>query len=227
MPTKSYVGRILKRRRFKRLKIAFAVIFALLILAVIYFMRNVTNVFLSVSEASVRAMNAQAVNEAVSSVLADGVEYSDLIEIVRDGEGDVISVTADTVTINRLARDTARLARENFAALSEEGVSVPLGALTGIEALAGFGPSIQIKIIPVNSIECRFGSSFSSAGINQTLHTITMQVVSYISVILPSQTVNITAVAEVPVAESVIAGRIPDVYLQSGWINANGGLVPD
>ena len=216
-----------RRGRHRKLKLIVAVLCALVIFVTLYFMRNVTAVFLSVSEASVLAMNTIAVNEAISAVLAEGVEYDDLITISRDGDGNVNSITANTAAINALARQVNRLARQNFAELSEEGVSVPLGALTGIEALAGFGPSINIKIIPVNSIDSRFVSQFTSAGINQTLHSLTIQVVAEISIILPSQTVKKTAVSEVLVAEAVIRGTIPDVYLQGGWLSGGGGLLPD
>ena len=216
-----------RRGRHGKLKFAIAVLCAIIIFFMVYFMRNVTAVFISVSEASVLAMNTIAVNEAISSVLAEGVEYDDLITISRDGDGNVSSITANMAAINEFARKVNRLARENFDVLSEEGVSVPLGALTGIEALAGFGPSINIKIIPVNSIDSRFVSQFTSAGINQTLHSLIIQVVAEISIILPSQTVKKTAVSEVLVAESVIRGAIPDVYLQGGWLSGAGGLLPD
>ena len=215
-----------RRGKHRKLKLAVAVLCGVIIFFSVYFMRNVTAVFLSVSEASVLAMNTIAINEAISSVLAEGVEYDDLITITRDDDGNVSSITANTAAINELARNVNRLARENFAALSEEGVSVPLGALTGIEALAGFGPSINIKIIPVNSIDSRFVSQFTSAGINQTLHSLIIQVVAEISIILPSQTVKKTSVSEVLVAESVIRGTIPDVYLQGGWLSGGGGLIP-
>ncbi len=216
-----------RRRKHRKLKLAVAVFCCIIIFFMVYFMRNVTAVFLSVSEASVLAMNTIAVNEAISSVLSEGVEYDDLITITRDSDGNISSLTANTTLINGLARRINRLARENFAALSEEGVSVPLGALTGIEALAGFGPSINIKIIPVNRIESRFVSQFTSAGINQTLHSLVIQVVAEISIILPSQTVKKTAVSEVLVTESVIRGNIPDVYLQGGWLSGGGGLIPE
>lgn len=226
----TYTARGVRRRRHSRhgkLKLFVALFCALIIFATLYFMRNVTAVFLSVSEASVLAMNTTAVNEAISTALSDGVEYDDLITITRDADGDVNSITANTAAVNALARQVNRLARRNFSALSSEGVSVPLGALTGIEALAGFGPSINIKIIPVNSIDSRFVSQFTSAGINQTLHSLIIQVVAEISIILPSQTVKKTAVSEVLVAESLIRGNIPDIYLQGGWLSGGGGLLPD
>ena len=225
--TLSRRGRRRRRGKYGKLKLAVALFCGVIIFFTVYFMRNVTAVFVSVSEASVLAMNTLAVNEAISTVLSEGVEYDDLINITRDEDGNVSSITANTAVINELARKVNRLARENFAELSEEGVSVPLGALTGVEALAGFGPSINIKIIPVNSIDSRFVSQFTSAGINQTLHSLTIQVVAEISIILPSQTVKKTSVSEVLVAESVIRGTIPDVYLQGGWLSGGAGLVSD
>ena len=48
--------------------------------------------------------------------------------------------------------------------MSQEGILVPIGALTGIEALAGFGQKINLKIIPISNVECRFVSKFLEAG---------------------------------------------------------------
>ena len=75
------------------------------------------------------------------------MRYEDLITIERDEGGNVTSITTDSLKINRIARDTAYLSQENLTKMSAEGIQVPIGALTGIEALAGFGQKINIKII--------------------------------------------------------------------------------
>ena len=102
----------------------------------------------------------------------------------------------------------------------------PIGALTGIEALAGFGQKINIKIIPISNVECRFVSKFRQAGINQTLHSLYLEIVSDISIILPSKSTNLASTIEVLICESVITGKIPDVYLQASMSGENGVLVP-
>lgn len=215
-----------KNSKFRRFKVL-VVIFCLLIVGVlIYFQRNVTRVLISISEATIRSITTVAVNDAIYYTLNDTIRYEDLITIERDEGGNVTSITTDSLKINRIARDTAYLSQENLNTMSAEGIMVPLGALTGIEALAGFGEPINIKIIPISNVECRFVSKFKEAGINQTLHSLYLEIVSDISIILPSKSTNLASTIEVLICESVIVGKIPDTYLQASWANANNGLVP-
>lgn len=202
-------------------------IFCLMIIGVlIYFQSNVTRVLISISEATIRSITTVAVNDAIYYTLNDAVRYEDLISIERDANGDVTSITTDSLKINRIARDTAYLSQENLTRMSAEGIMVPIGALTGIEALAGFGTKINIKIIPISNVECRFVSKFESAGINQTKHSLYLEIVSDISIIMPSKSTNLASKIEVLICESVIAGKIPDTYLQASLLNGGAALVP-
>ncbi len=215
-----------KNRKFKRFKIIFVLICLLTIGTLVYFQRNVTKVLISISEATIRSITTVAVNDAIYYTLNDAMRYDDFISIVRDSDGNVTSITTDSLKINRIARDTAYLSQENLTKMSAEGIMVPIGALTGIEALAGFGQKINIKIIPISNVECRFVSKFRQAGINQTLHSLYLEIVSDISIILPSKSTNLASTIEVLICESVITGKIPDVYLQASMSGENGVLVP-
>ena len=215
-----------KNRKFTRFKIIIVLICFLAIGTLIYFQRNVTRVLISISEATIRSITTVAVNDAIYYTLNDAVRYDDLITIERDSGGNVTSITTDSLKINRIARDTAYLSQENLTKMSAEGIMVPLGALTGIEALAGFGQKINIKIIPISNVECRFVSKFRQAGINQTLHSLYLEIVSDISIILPSKSTNLASTIEVLICESVITGKIPDTYLQASF-GGDVSLVPN
>ncbi len=214
-----------KRGKHKRLKIITAVIFLFVIAALLFFQHNVTNILISISEATIRSVTTVAVNDAIYYTLNDNLRYEDLVTITYDEEGNVSTITTDSLKINRIARDTAYLSQENLNRMSQEGIQVPLGAFTGVEALAGFGKKINIKIIPISNVNCKFVSKFTQAGINQTKHSLYLEIVSDISIILPDKTSNLASTTEVLVCESVIAGKIPDVYLQSSLIGGSS-LVP-
>lgn len=216
----------MKNKKFRRFKIIIVLLFLTVIGVAVYFQRNVTRVLISISEATIRSITTVAVNDAIYYTLNDAMRYEDLISIDRDEDGNVTSITTDSLKINRIARDTAYLSQENLTKMSQEGIMVPMGALTGIEALAGFGKRINIKIIPISNVECRFVSKFRQAGINQTLHSLYLEIVSDISIILPSKSTNLASTIEVLICESVITGKIPDVYLQSSVMNGEGTLVP-
>lgn len=213
-------------KKFKKFKIIISLLCLFIILTLFYFQRNVTKVLISISEATIRSITTVAVNDAIYYTLNDGVRYEDLIHIVRDSDGNITSITTDSLKINRIARDTAYFSQENLNKMSAEGILVPLGALTGIEALAGFGQKINIKIIPISNVECRFVTKFLQAGINQTLHSLYLEIVSDISIILPSKSTNLASTIQVLICESVITGKIPDTYLNASLTPNFSPLVP-
>ena len=194
-----------KKRRRKTIVAVLLSVCLVVIAAAIYFQRNVTKVLISIS---------------------DGVRYEDLVSIERDAAGDITAVSANALKINKIARDAASISQANLKNLSLNGIPVPLGALTGIEALAGFGPRIHIRIIPVSSVTCAFSSEFESVGINQTKHSIYLNVVADISIVMPSRTEKFAVKTDILVCECVLVGEVPDVYLQGDIFGNHSGLVP-
>ncbi len=205
-----------KARKHKKLKLIIFIISFLIIAIILYFQSNVKSVLISISQATIRQINTVAVNDAIYYTLNDDMRYEDLITIDRDTVGNVTSITTNSLKINRIARDTAYLSQENLNKMSAKGIEVPVGALTGIQSLSGFGPLITIKIIPISNVQCRFSSKFENVGINLTKHSIFLEIVSDVSIILPANTTNLSTTIEVLICESVIAGKIPDVYFNGG-----------
>ena len=215
-----------KKRRKRRFYLFLLIFLALGVTLFIYFQNNVPRVLISISEATMRASTTVAVNDAVFYTLSDEMRYEDLVTITRDEAGNIVGIGANALKINKIARDTASISQSNLKNLSLNGIPVPLGALTGIEAFAGLGPSIHFRIIPVSSVSCDFSSAFESVGINQTKHSIYLNVVADISIVMPSRTENFAVVTEILIGESVIVGKIPDTYLQSDIFGKKTDLSP-
>ncbi len=224
-------GNIKKRKKRLRLKTRLIILFfALLFIAVLlflYFQRNVTRVLISISEATMRASTTIAVNDAVYYTLSDEMRYEDLVTVDRNEQGDIVAVSANVLKINKIARDTASISQANLKNLSLNGIPIPLGALTGIEAFAGVGPRIHFRIIPVSSVSCDFSSSFESVGINQTKHTIYLNVIADISIVMPSRTEEFSVLTEIMVGEFVVVGSIPDTYLHTDIFGDKANLTPN
>lgn len=211
----------------KRRLLGFILIVVLLSVGLfLYFQRNVTRVLISISEATMRASTTVAVNDAVYYTLSDEMRYEDLVTITRNEQGDIVAFEANPLKINKIARDTASISQSNLKNLSLNGIPVPLGALTGIEAFAGLGPSIHFRIIPVSSVSCAFSSMFESVGINQTKHSIYLHVIADISIVMPSKTKNFAVTTQILVGEYVIVGTVPDTYLQSDIFDNKSDLSP-
>ena len=173
--------------------------------------------------AEVRAICTNSVNLAVTTVVGGGLKYDDLFTVVKDSDDDVSMVQANSPEINLISREIANLAQANLDALGSQEISVPAGTFTGLALLMGMGPEVTISVIPIGSALCDFVSYFTSAGINQTLHKIYINVHAVISIVTPIDEPTITVTAEVLVAENLIVGDVPQFYF--GNSVQNGGFM--
>ena len=98
------------------------------------------------------------------------------------------------------------------------------GSITGSRYLAGVGPRIQIKILPLGSVTTDFKSKFESSGINQTIHKIYLDVACKVNVVTPYDSIETEIVNQVLMTESVIIGEIPETYYNLEGIDSNSLL---
>ncbi len=206
-------------RRYKKpLRIKKYVVLVILLVVVVFcsvwFQTRVSGLLFSLSETSARAKAAEAVNDAALQTLQwNGAAYDKLVDVERNTAGEIVSIETDVYRINLLMRQTQALATTQVNAVCAEGVQVPLGAFTGFQLLAGFGPEISFRVLQVGNVICALESDFTSAGINQTRHSIYMTAKADIRIVLPSGAKEITVNTQILVCESVIVGKIPEIYL--------------
>ena len=218
----SKVRRDIKPRIF-RIAVALTIFLAAFIFCTVYFRNNIVPTVMGSAVAEVRAICTNSVNLAVTTVVGGGLKYDDLFTVVKDSDGDVSMVQANSPEINLISREIANLAQANLDALGSQEISVPAGTFTGLALLMGMGPEVTISVIPIGSALCDFVSYFTSAGINQTLHKIYINVYAVISIVTPIDEPTITVTAEVLVAENLIVGDVPQFYFGSSV--QNGGFM--
>lgn len=169
--------------------------------------------------ASAQAENAMTavVESAVTSDLARRqVSYTDFITIQRDEGGEITALTTDMAHMNLLR---AELTTAILDALEEADISdiqVPLGSLFDLEPLWAKGPTLKARAMTVGTVRTEFDSQLTSAGVNQTLHRIWMEVNVPMTLLLPGGEVEVAVDTRLCVAETVIVGKVPDTYLQLG-----------
>ncbi len=208
--------KVVKRKRSKR-KILFVVLLFIsaLIAAVVAFIKyNVTPMILALSEERVRSLTADAVSMAVIDVMSQNneVEY---LEITRDDEQNIKSVSVNSKTATILAEQIALTAQQYITDVGSDGIKIPLGSLSGMAVFTGIGPDINMRVYLVGSTHSEMTSVFSSAGINQTLHRLYFTIHGNIAVAVPGIPSTIKVSAQVLMGETLIVGEVPPTYLQS------------
>ena len=206
-----------------RIAVALTLFVAAFIFCTVYFRNNIVPTVMGSAIAEVRAMCTNSVNLAVTAVVGGGLEYDDLFSVVKNEEGDIEMVQANSPEINMIAREIANLAQANLDQLGLKEISIPIGTFTGLALLMGLGPDVTISVMPIGSALCDFVSYFTSAGINQTLHKIYIDVHATINIVTPIDEPTITVKAEVLVAENLIVGNVPQFYF--GGTVQNGGFL--
>lgn len=198
------------RRRTKWL-IAVGSVFLLIIGGFVFINANLRPVLVGLSSARVQAVAAKAMNDAILDVVSDGYDYDTLIN-VRSTDSRVYLLQANSARLNVLAADCANAAQERITELGEQGITVPLGTISGIPVFAGRGPRVAMRFTPAGAVKSSFDSEFRSAGINQTLHRINLKMTATVRVILPGESHTLTVEATAPIAENIIVGDVPDAY---------------
>ena len=219
-------GSGLKRKIKRKLKIFLAVLLSLCVLIMLYLNFVVNPVIIATSTAKVRSLSQRAVENVVWQVIKDSSIYDTLINITRDENGKILAVCSNSATINMLALELTEKAQDALSQMGASGVDIPIGSFSGMPIFTGRGPDVNIKMLPIGTIYCKFYSSFSSAGINQTNHRVYLRVYSSVSVILPMANQIIDTETELMISESIIIGEIPDTYLHSSTLDEMLNLVP-
>ena len=150
-------------------------------------------------------------NETVKEILKEA-EHESLVNLTYNTEGKIVGINADIVEMNRLSSEIASAIQDKLTNLDDITIKIPVAKLLGLNIFSGYGPKIKIKLVPYGNTLAEFNTEFVSEGINQTRHTIYIDIASTVNVIIPFNVGAVTSVTRVTVAETVIVGDIPQTY---------------
>ena len=169
-----------------------------------------------VTTASSQATNlmVQAIDIAVDNCLQENdMNYRDFVTLEADAAGRVTSITSNTAANSRFKRQVMEAVIRQLGAMDSEELGVPLGTLTGQPLLSGTGPRVRVKVDSVGEVTADYTNSFTSAGVNQTMHRVCLDITATVYLFLPGEILPVSVSSSVCVAETVIVGETPDTYL--------------
>ena len=205
-----------KKHKKRRKIVALSFLLFIIVSILLYIFCVVNPVVTEATRATILSLSTSAVSDAVYDVLVEtGTTYDDLVEIIYDSNGNIDLISVDTVVVNRLARRFYQEAQVYLDNMGKNGIDIALGTFTGLPFLIGVGPTFNIKLVTVGAMSAYFRSSFVGEGINQTVHSLYVELHASVSLILPAYSETVDSVTEFLVAESVIVGDVPDVYFGS------------
>ena len=164
-------------------------------------------------ETQVSNSASDAINEAIAEQIAAGkLDYSDMVTIEKDLNGAVTAISANMERINLLKTGVLDCIDKKLDSLSVEKLGVPIGSVLLPELFSGRGFTIPVRVLAVRTSDAVFRNGFSSAGINQTRHSIYIDVRVTVTILTWTGTQDVSVDATVAAAETVIVGTVPTVY---------------
>lgn len=205
-----------RNKKSRRLKIIAALLVVILLLAGLFIIvsNNAAKIIEQMTSAQIRKIINDKINESLDALVSNkNVDYDDYMQIKYDQGGNVTLISADMFMINTLMSTYSTLIQKNIRSIDEYGISVPALALSGWPLIANLGTKVKLKIQGIGSAPCNYHSEFKEMGINQTLHSIYIDVVASVDIVLPVKNITVTESSSVLVCENLIVGKVPDFYL--------------
>ena len=210
MRAKYYI-RLFGQMNAKKPFVLFIIAVLLIVISSIYLLNSITPAIKIACQSRAKAIGVQITEETVNEFI-ENVEYETLMNITYNDQGKIIAISANIIELNKLSSEIAYKIQEKLNKLDKVSVRIPITSMMGVNVLSGYGPDISIKLLPMGNIETKFDTKFASEGINQTKHTIYMNILSNITVVAPFIGSSIECNSTVTVAETIIIGDIPDTY---------------
>lgn len=205
-------------RRFLRRIRNFLILFTIISFAALIFFRyRYTEAIQALAETQIRNSTSDLINDAIDEQIELGnIQYDRIVYFEKDLNGRITALKTNMSEVNRLKTDILDLINDDILALDTSDIGIPIGSLILPEVFSGKGFQIPVKVHSISNSDASFHSSFSQAGINQTLQQLTMEVVVDVTILVLGQTNSFTVSSNVVVAETVIVGQVPNTFFQTG-----------
>lgn len=210
-------------RSFRRRLIRWLALMTIVVMVgLILFRSRYNEPIRTLAQTQITNATSDLINDAIDQQIEAGdIHYDRIVYFEKDLNGRITALKTNMSEVNRLKTSTLNLINDEILALDTSNIGIPLGNLFVAEIFSGRGPIIPVEIISIRNSDAYFTSKFTQAGINQTLHQLSMSVLVDVAVLVLGETASFTVTSEVVVAETIIVGDVPDTFFQTGGTNGN------
>lgn len=169
---------------------------------------------LTIAEARATLIATQTINNVINEKISTVIDPQSLITVRVDDRGKVVLIQPNAMEFNKLAADTTIKVQDGLRAITAEKIYIPIGQVLGSQLIASWGPNIVVTIIPVGTVQVNVVDKFEQAGINQTRHMVYLMATTTVRIVIPLVSQSVSVNTQVPIAEYVVVGEVPNTYVQ-------------
>lgn len=214
-----------RRYRRRNVKLLYKIFIFLMVLLIIFVLLDaqVRPLVKKLAASQASSIATLVINDAINDVMEEeGVTYDDLVTIEYDSNENVTAIKTDIIKINKLKAKISTKISESLSKVQNRAIYIPIGSLFGNDFLTGRGPKINLKISLAGSATTQITNRLQSAGINQSLHQIMLNIDTNIYVVMSGANTVTNVKTNVCIAQTVIVGLVPQTYAD---INGLSGTI--
>ena len=204
-----------RKRRIKMKPLAVSIIIALIVITITFISIveiTLKPTIISLAEAQGNWKATETIHNAILEQVSAKVHYIDMVKIEKNSQGEIILMQANILLVNKIASEAVLEVQRSLKVLQTESLAIPLGQIIGSKFLATYGPKMDLRLIPVGTVRVNVLEHFSDAGINQTRHKISLEVISDLKIVVPFISSTTQVKTAVPLADTIIVGPVPEHY---------------
>ena len=207
--------------------IAIVIIFIIIITLCVY---KIHPVIMNVAVSNAETIMLNSANEAVLKILEDEeITYDKIVRLSNNEDGYIKGLEIDVYRINQLKSLISNKTSDLVSESEQYDFGIPIGSFLGNDFTNGFGPLIPFKMQMTTTAFVNFTNDFKTAGINQVLHIINVDIIIRGNLVVSGYRKTIETKTSVIAAQTVIVGKTPDAFtnvVESEKDNT-GGLIND
>ncbi len=151
-------------------------------------------------------------NLFIQSTLESKVSQQEYVTVHYDNNEKIQFVMTNTVKVNQFKNE---FLTAYFDFSQDQGtvkLRIPIGTLCENPLLYAKGPKVTVEVLPCTDARVTVKDRFESGGINQTLHTLSLELDATITILTPGGALDYQFTEEVLLAQTWIIGSTPSVY---------------
>ena len=165
---------------------------------------------MAMSETVMQTKVNQTMYEAAQSAISDmNLTAKDFYR--RNGD----SISVNTILVNEICGKIATKISEQLSSAKPERITLPIGAMFGVDFLSNYGPDFTVVVLPMGNAVVDYETSFESVGINQVNFQIWLNIESNIRIMNPLQQSSVCVKRKISLMNTIISGEIPNMYFHN------------
>ncbi len=184
---------------------------------------SITDIIVGIAIKNAEDTISKSLSKSVNNVIKkSGITYTDLIDTTYVN-GKISAINANSTNVNIIKSQIILAVEKELERYNCLETVVQLGSLSGLNVLSNRGPDISVLYDLYCSSTAKIISTFSSAGLNQTCHKLSVEIKTDYCLVLNDGDHLSSVINDFIVAETVIVGDVPTTYGSIYGLNTKDG----